>query len=186
MTKSMLVGGLIGAAVVTAGGVSAVGFYQQASAPQYAEIISVTAQHKTVTEPRQHCEDVEVTEQAAVKDENRITGTVAGAIIGGILGKQVGSGSGNDLATVAGAAAGAYAGRKVQGNAQENNTTTRTEQQCVTRMESKRLLTGYKVEYKIGEELATETVDTKPDAKRYHVKDGKALFEQPVEETPKT
>jgi len=183
MNKSMIVGGLIGAAAVTAGGVGAVSYYQQTNSPAYAEVLTVTAQHKSVTEPRQYCENVEVTEQAAVKDENRVTGTVAGAIIGGILGNQVGGGSGNKLATVAGAAAGAYAGNKVQQNAQENNTTTRTEQQCVTRNETRKVLTGYQVEYKIGDSVDTVVTEEKPSSKRYEVEDGKPSFDKPVAES---
>lgn len=184
MNKSMIAGGLIGAAVVTAGGVGAVSYYQQANQPVYAEIVSVNAQHKTVEEPRQHCENVEVVEQAAVKDENRITGTLAGALIGGILGNQVGSGSGKKIASVAGVAAGAYAGNKVQQNAQQNNTTSRTEQQCTTRFESKRVLTGYQVEYRIGETSEKATLTKKPTATRYHVQDNQPLFDQPVAEEP--
>lgn len=184
MNKSMIVGGLIGAAVVTAGGVGAVNYYQQASKPVYAEIVAVNAQHKTVEEPRQYCEDVEVVEQAAVKDENRLTGTIAGALIGGILGNQVGSGSGKKIASVAGAAAGAYAGNKVQQNAQQNNTTSRTEQQCTTRLESRSVLTGYQVEYRIGETTEKTTLTKKPTATRYHVQDNQPQFDQPVVDEP--
>lgn len=184
MNKSILVGGIIGAAVVTAGGVGAVSYYQKANKPVYAEIVNVTAQHKTIEEPRQYCENVEVIEQAAVKDENRVAGTLAGALIGGILGNQVGSGSGKKIASVAGIAAGAYAGNKVQQNAQQNNATSRTEQQCTTRIESKRVLTGYQVEYRIGETSEKTTLTKKPTATRYHVQDNQPQFDQPVIEEP--
>jgi uncharacterized protein YcfJ len=184
MNKSMIAGSLIGAAAVTAGGVSAVNYYQEAQAPQYAEIVAVTAQHKTVQEPKQYCEDVVITEQAEVKDENRVTGTIAGALIGGILGNQVGGGSGQKLATVAGAAAGAYAGNKVQENVQQNNTTTRTEQQCTTRLESRKILTGYEVQYRIGEEAGSTIVENKPTAQRYEIEGDQPQFNKPITKQP--
>lgn len=186
MNKSMIFGGLIGAAAVTAGGAGALTYYQKANAPVYAEIIAVNAQHKTVNEPREYCEEVQITEQAAVKDENRATGTVAGAILGGVIGSRVGGGSGKKLATIAGAAAGAFAGNKTQENMQKNNTVTRTEQQCTTRNESKQVLTGYQVEYRIGDKTSTTSVAEKPTANRYQVQDGQPLFDQPVTESPAT
>lgn len=182
MNKSMIIGGVIGAAVVTAGGVGAVNYYQQANSPQYAEVVNVVAQRKTISEPKQYCENVEITEQVEAKDENRVAGTAIGAILGGVIGNQVGDGRGNKLATLAGAAAGAYAGNKVQQNAQEKNTTTRTEEQCTTRTQSREIITGYQVEYKIGDNLATETLDKKPTAERYQIENGKPLFNQPYEE----
>lgn len=182
MTKSTIAAGILGAAVATAGGVGAVSYYQQANQPVYAEITNVAAQYRTVEEPRQHCEDVEVIEQAAVKDENRVAGTLAGALIGGVFGNQVGSGSGKKLASIAGIAAGAYAGNKVQQNAQQKNTSTRTEQQCTTRIESKSVLTGYAVEYRIGDTTEKTTLKKKPTAARYQVKDNQPQFDQPVAE----
>jgi uncharacterized protein YcfJ len=105
MNKSMLVGTVLGAVLVTAGGGFA-GYQMMNSAPAAAEVLKVTEAYKTTKVPREVCEDRVVTRQAPVKDENRIAGSVVGAVVGGLLGKQVGGGNGKKLATVAGAAAG--------------------------------------------------------------------------------
>ena len=70
-----------------------------------------------------HCYDVEVQKPKEVKDEHKITGTVAGGLVGGLLGNQVGGGSGKKIATAAGAVGGAFAGRKIQDNQQKKTET---------------------------------------------------------------
>jgi len=75
------------------------------------------------------CYDVEVQKPKEVKDQHKITGTVAGGVVGGLLGNQVGGGSGKKIATAAGAVGGAFAGRKIQEN-QQNKTETVIERRC--------------------------------------------------------
>jgi uncharacterized protein YcfJ len=119
MNKSTLTGFVIGAIVVTAAG--AVAGYRVVSASRGAEVVSVTAQHRTVKTPRQECHDVQVTRTKPVKDRDRLLGTGVGAVVGGLLGHEIGGGSGKTLATVAGAAAGGYAGNKIQQKVQQGD-----------------------------------------------------------------
>ena len=112
MNKSMLVGAVLGAVGVTAGG--AVATYSLVSAPQYAEVLAVKPVKETIKTPREVCKDVAVTRQAPVKDEHQIAGTAIGAVVGGLLGNQVGGGNGKKLATVAGAVGGGYLGNEAQ------------------------------------------------------------------------
>ena len=88
MNKSMLVGAVLGAVGVTAGG--AVATYSLVSAPQYAEVLAVKPVKETIKTPREVCKDVAVTRQAPVKDEHQIAGTAIGAVVGGLLGNLVG------------------------------------------------------------------------------------------------
>ena len=106
MNKSLLMGVVIGAVVVTAGG--AIAMLERN--PRSAEVLEVEPVTRTVQVPREVCGDEAVTRQAPTRDPNQVTGTVIGAVVGGVLGNQVGSGRGKDVATVAGAAAGGYAG----------------------------------------------------------------------------
>ena len=183
MDKSMLTGIGIGVIVATAGG-SFAGYNMIAKKdPTYAEVLNVTEVTQTVQVPREICDDVAVTHQKPVKDENRIVGTVAGALIGGVLGNQVGGGSGKKIATVAGAAAGGYAGNKVQKNMQDKDTYTTIEKRCKSVSESKSKVIGYDVSYKIGDEAGNVRMDHRPGA-RIPVKDGQlVLKEQPAPET---
>ena len=108
MNKSMLVGAVLGAVGVTAGG--AVATYNIVSAPEYAEVLAVKPINETIKTPREVCKDVAVTRQAPVKDQHQIAGTAIGAVVGGLLGNQVGGGNGKKLATVAGAVGGGSMG----------------------------------------------------------------------------
>ncbi|PKM05167.1 MAG: hypothetical protein CVV16_01700 [Gammaproteobacteria bacterium HGW-Gammaproteobacteria-6] len=162
MNKSMLSGIVIGAVVATAGGAIA-GYNAFADkTPSHAEVVNVVELTETIRTPREVCQDVPVTRQQPVQDENRILGTVAGAVVGGVLGNQVGGGSGKKIATVAGAAAGGYAGNRVQENMQANNTYTTTETRCSTQYDSQEKTVGYQVEYRIGEETGTVRMDQHP------------------------
>ena len=106
MNKSMLTGILVGAAVATAGGAIA-GYTAFADrTPTEADVLDVAEITQTQRTPREVCNDVAVTRQKPVQDQNRILGTLAGAVVGGALGNQVGGGNGKKIATVAGAAAG--------------------------------------------------------------------------------
>jgi uncharacterized protein YcfJ len=82
---------------------------------------------------REVCTEQTVTRQKAVKDENRVIGTVAGAVVGGVIGNEVGGkGTKGDIATVGGAVAGGYAGNRVQKSVQDNATEESTEIVCET------------------------------------------------------
>src|ERR1700757_4209996 len=78
----------------------------QNAGPQYAQVVSVTPVHSSVSNPHQVCQDVVVNHTEPPKDQHNIAGTAIGAVAGGLLGHMVGHGKGNTLATVAGAAAG--------------------------------------------------------------------------------
>jgi uncharacterized protein YcfJ len=167
MNKSLIIGLIVGAVVVTAGGAIAMRSYSD----RYAEVVDVKPVTKTVSTPRQVCEDEVVTRQKPVKDDKRITGTVLGAVVGGVLGHQVGSGRGQDVATAAGAAAGGYAGNRVQKNVQEGNTYQTTEQHCRTEYDSKQETVGYDVRYSLNHKESVVRMDHDPGS-RIPVKDG--------------
>lgn len=167
MDRSMIVGLIVGAVIVTAGGAIAM----RSHGDRYAEVLDVKTVTKTVNTPRQVCEDQVVTRQKPVKDEHQVTGTVIGAVVGGVLGHQVGGGRGKDVATVAGAAAGGYAGNKTQEHIQKNNTYQTTEQQCRTVYDSKQETVGYDVRYRLNDKESTVRMDHDP-GERIPVKDG--------------
>jgi uncharacterized protein YcfJ len=175
MNKSLVVGLVVGALVVTAG--AAIGgldlFDRQ---PSYADVINVDPISEKIRTPREVCEDKVVTHQEPVKDQNRIAGTVIGAVVGGVVGNQVGSGSGKKVATAAGAAAGGYAGNKVQQRVQEGNTQTTTEKQCRTVYDTSEKVVGYNVRYKLGDKTDTVRLDRDPGA-RIPVKDGELVLD---------
>lgn len=86
MNKSMLVGAVLGAVGVTAGG--AVATYSLVNkGPEVAQVTDVQPIKQQVKTPREVCKDVAVTRQAPVKDQHQIAGTVVGALAGGLLGK---------------------------------------------------------------------------------------------------
>ncbi|MBX3707187.1 MAG: glycine zipper 2TM domain-containing protein [Pseudomonadales bacterium] len=168
MDKSMIKGLVIGAVIATAGGAVAgynmIGGGFAPPPPTHAEVLNVVPATRTVSVPREVCEEVPVTRQKPVKDEHQVIGTVAGAVIGGVLGNQVGGGSGKKVATVAGAAAGGYAGNKIQERVQENNTYTAMETRCNTVSDSKEEVIGYDVTYRIGDQQGQVRMDRDPGA----------------------
>jgi len=121
------------------------------SSPQYARVISSEPIRTTIKTPQQECRQVAVTHTRPVQDENRILGSALGAVAGGILGHQVGGGRGKDIATVAGALGGGFAGNQLQGNLQNNDTYTTTQQRCRTVYSRQDKLLGYDVTYSIGD-----------------------------------
>ena len=173
MNKSMITGVVAGVVIATAGG--AIAMFGADSSPSYAEVINVREVKETVTTPREECEQVPVTRQKPVKDENRIAGTVAGAVIGGVLGNQVGGGSGKKIATVAGAAAGGYAGNKTQERVQSNSSETTYERRCRTVNDTHEEFVGYDVTYTIGDESDTIRLDYHP-GKRIPLEDGELVL----------
>jgi len=102
----MVSGLVIGVVVATAGGSIAGYNMLSKKQPAYAEVLGVDEIKETVQTPREVCENVPVTRQKPVQDQNRVIGTVTGALAGGLLGNQIGKGTGKKIATVAGAAAG--------------------------------------------------------------------------------
>jgi uncharacterized protein YcfJ len=173
VNKSMLVGTVLGAVVVTAGG--AVAGYKLLEKPQYAEVLNVKPIKETIRTPREECHDEQVTHTKPVKDENRIAGTAVGAVLGGVLGNQVGGGSGKKLATVAGAAAGGYAGNQVQKNMQEGDTYTTTERRCRTVTDTHQKISGYEVKYRLDDKIDSVRMDYDP-GDRIQVKDGELVL----------
>lgn len=145
MNKSLVVGSVLGAIAVTAGG--AIAGYRVLGQQSGAEVVSARALVKTIRTPRQECHDEQVTRTKPAKDTNRLAGTGIGAVVGGLLGHEVGGGSGKVLATVAGAAAGGYAGNKIEQKVQAGDTYTATEQRCMTAYDTSEVANGYDVTY---------------------------------------
>jgi uncharacterized protein YcfJ len=175
MNKSMLIGSVLGAVAVTAGG--AIGGYQMMKGDDFAEVVEVKPVMQTIRVPREECRDVPVTRQRPVKDEHQVAGTVIGAVVGGVLGNQVGGGSGKKIATVAGAVAGGYAGNKVQENMQKGDTYTTVERVCETVTDTQQKVIGYDVTYSLDGKLGTIRMDQKP-SDRLPAKDGQLLLSQ--------
>ncbi|MFZ3202411.1 MAG: glycine zipper 2TM domain-containing protein [Pseudomonas sp.] len=178
MNKSMLVGAVLGAVGVTAGG--AVATYSLISGPEYAEVLAVQPIKETIKTPREVCEDVTVTRQKPVKDQHQIAGTAIGAVVGGLLGNQVGGGTGKKIATVAGAVGGGYAGNKVQENMQAGATYTTTENRCRTVTDTSEKVVGYDVKYELDGKEGRVRMDSDPGS-RIPVKDGQLVLAETAE-----
>ncbi|MCQ4259237.1 glycine zipper 2TM domain-containing protein [Stutzerimonas stutzeri] len=176
MNKSMLVGSVLGAVVVTAGGAFAT-YTLVDREPQFADVLAVEPVKETIKTPREVCREVSVTRQRPVQDTNRIAGTAVGAVVGGLLGNQVGGGNGKKIATVAGAVGGGYAGNQVQGRMQSNDTYTTTETRCNTVTDTQDKVVGYDVKYDIGGEVRKVRMDRDPGAK-IPVRDGQLVLTQ--------
>ena len=172
MNKSMVVGTVLGAIAVTAGGAAA--GYRYIGTAHGAQVIDVRALTKTIRTPRQDCRDQEVTRVKQPKDTNRLAGTGIGAVIGGLLGNRVGGGSGKVLATVAGAAAGGYAGNKIEQRVQRGDTYTTTERQCITAYDTSTVPAGYEVTYVLNGKRHRVHMDHDP-GKTIAVKDGRIV-----------
>lgn len=181
MNRSMLIGGIFGAAIATAGG--GIAGYQMLKEPEFAQVMSVTPVTEQVETPREVCEDRQVTRRKPVKDTHQITGTVLGAVAGGLLGDALGGGGSNKGAKIVGAAAGGYAGNKAQERIQEGNTETVTETVCNTVVDVSERTIGYDVKYKIGDEAGEVRMDHDP-GDVIPLRDGQlVLATRPVEET---
>jgi len=172
MNKSLLVGAVIGAIVVTAGGAFAA---RDLFKPKYADVLNVEPVTKQISTPREVCNEQAVTRTAPVKDERRIAGTVIGAVVGGVIGSQIGSGDGRKVATAAGAAAGGYGGNKAQQKLQQRNTTTVMETHCETVYDKSQKTIGYDVKYRLGKETDQVRMDYDP-GERIPVKDGELVL----------
>ncbi len=176
MNKSMLVGAVLGAVVVTAGGAFAT-YTLVDRGPEFAEVLNVEPVTETIKTPREVCKEVTVTRQKPVQDQHRIAGTAVGAVVGGLLGNQVGGGTGKKIATVAGAVGGGYAGNQVQERMQANDTYTTTETRCNTVTDTHDKVVGYKVKYDLDGKISTVRMDRDP-GNRIPVQDGQLMLTQ--------
>ncbi|MBX8542546.1 glycine zipper 2TM domain-containing protein [Pseudomonas cichorii] len=177
MNKSLLVGAVLGAAVVTAGG--AVATYSLVKGgPEYADVLAVEPIKEQIKTPREVCKDVAVTHRAPVKDEHQIVGSVIGAVAGGLLGNQIGGGNGKKIATVAGAVGGGYAGNKVQEGMQNRDTYTTTETRCNTVNDISDKVVGYNVKYKLNEKVGQVRMANDPGSQIPVDKNGQLVLSQ--------
>ncbi|AXP01507.1 MULTISPECIES: glycine zipper 2TM domain-containing protein [Pseudomonas] len=177
MNKSMLVGAVLGAVGVTAGG--AVATYSLVkSGPEYAQVLAVEPVKTQIKTPREVCKDVTVTRQKPVQDQHQIAGTVIGALAGGLLGNQVGGGTGKKIATVAGAAGGGYAGNKIQEGMQERDTYTTTQTRCNTVNDISDKVVGYDVRYMLDGKEGKVRMDRDPGNQIPVNKEGQLILGQ--------
>ncbi len=175
MNKSLLVGAVLGAVAVTAGG--AVATYSLVKGPEAAQVLAVQPVKQQIKTPREVCKDVAVTRQKPVKDQHQIVGSVIGAVAGGLLGNQVGGGNGKKIATVAGAVGGGYAGNKVQENMQENDTYTTTQTRCNTVNDISEKVVGYDVKYQLDGKVNQVRMERDPGNQIPVDKDGRLILQ---------
>ncbi|MBU6956545.1 glycine zipper 2TM domain-containing protein [Pseudomonas sp. CVAP len=178
MNKSLLVGAVLGAVGVTAGGAVATYSLVKSGGPEYAQVLAVEPVKTQIKTPREVCRDVPVTRQAPVKDQHQILGTVIGAVGGGLLGNMVGGGNGKKLATVAGAVGGGYAGNRVQEGMQERDTSTTMQRRCETVNDVSDKLVGYDVRYSLGGKEGKVRMDRDPGNQIPVDKDGHLILGQ--------
>nr|WP_153839142.1 MULTISPECIES: glycine zipper 2TM domain-containing protein [Pseudomonas] len=177
VNKSLLVGAVLGAVGVTAGG--AVATYSLVkSGPEYAQVLAVQPVKTQIKTPREVCKDVTVTRQRPVQDQHQIAGTVVGALAGGLLGNQVGGGNGKKLATVAGAVGGGYAGNKVQEGMQNRDTYTTTQTRCNTVNDISDKVVGYDVRYNLDGKEGSVRMDRDPGGQIPVDKEGRLILGQ--------
>nr|WP_269802877.1 MULTISPECIES: glycine zipper 2TM domain-containing protein [Pseudomonas] len=173
----MLVGAVLGAVGVTAGG--AVATYSLVkSGPEYAQVLAVEPVKTQIKTPREVCKDVTVTRQRPVQDQHQIAGTVLGAVAGGLLGNQIGGGTGKKIATVAGAAGGGYAGNKIQEGMQERDTYTTTQTRCNTVNDISDKVVGYDVRYMLDGKEGKVRMDRDPGNQIPVNKEGQLILGQ--------
>ncbi len=180
MDQSMWKGVAVGGLAMVVLGSGAVTGYRTLTKPQRAEVVSVQEVMKTVSTPQTRCENVQVSQQAPVKDPHRVAGTVIGGVAGGLLGSAIGRGDGNTLATVAGAVAGGYAGNQVQKNMQKKDVVTHTEQRCKTVQVKSQQLAGYDVRYRFDGREGTVRTTYRPGA-TLPVKDRQVVLTPPTD-----
>ena len=177
MNKPLLVGAVLGAAGITAGGALAT-YGLSDRGPQYAEVLAVQSVKESIKTPRQECREVAITRQRPVQDQHQLIGTAVGAIAGGLLGNQVGGGNGKKLATVAGAVGGGYAGnkgKKVEGGGEDRGTYRATETRCKTVNGVSEKIVGYDVKYELDGKVRQVRMDRDP-GDRLPVRDGQVVL----------
>jgi uncharacterized protein YcfJ len=179
MDKSMIKGIVIGGIVMVVFAAGADIGYKALTKPKFAEVVAVKEITETIKTPREECQDVQVQQQAPVKDTHRITGTLIGGVAGGVLGNQFGGGTGKTVATVVGAAGGAYAGNKTQEYMQKNDTVSTTQRNCKTVYDTSRKLVGYDVTYRLEGREGVVRTSFKPDA-TLPVENGQVIVTPPA------
>ena len=151
----------------------------QVAPADHADVIAVKEITKTIKTPREVCEDVQVQEQAPVKDTNRIAGTAIGGVAGGALGYSLGHGkTGKKIAAAAGAVGGAVVGNQVQKGMQERDVVTTTKRVCHTVYDESKKVVGYKVTYRLEGKEGVVRTSFRPGA-TLPVKDGKVDVSEP-------
>lgn len=167
MNKSMLVGAVLGAVGVTAGG--AVATYSLVkSGPEYAQVLAVDPVKTQIKTPREVCKDVTVTRQKPVQDQHQIAGTVLGAVAGGLLGNQIGGRTRH----------GGYAGNKIQEGMQERDTYTTTQTRCNTVNDISDKVVGYDVRYMLDGKEGKVRMDRDPGNQIPVNKEGQLILGQ--------
>ncbi|MGA8708218.1 MAG: glycine zipper 2TM domain-containing protein [Steroidobacteraceae bacterium] len=175
MSKSFLIGSIIGGVILTSGGAYA--GYRAVAAARGAEVVSVTATTRAVKSPWQDCHDEQVTRTKPSRDTHQLVGTGVGAALGGLVGSQFGGGNGKILTTVAGVAAGGYAGHQVEKKMQQGNIYTVTERRCATVYDRSEVPDGFDVVYVLKGVQRHVHMDHDPGA-RIPVKDGRIVVDE--------
>ncbi len=179
MEKSIIKVITIGSIVMVLFAVSVFTGCEALNKPKFADVVGVKEITETIETPREVCEDVQVSQQAPVKDPHRITGTVIGGVAGGVLGNQIGKGTGKTLATVGGAAGGAYVGNKVQESMQKSDVVTTTKRSCKTVYDRTQKVVGYDVTYRFEDKERVVRTTFKPGP-TLPVKDGQVVLTAPL------
>jgi uncharacterized protein YcfJ len=171
MNTKLIIAGIVGAISVTALGVAA--SYNMDPA-EYAKVVNVTPVTKSISVPREECQDEAVTLTRPTQDPNQIVGTVGGAIVGGVIGSQVGGGSGKKVAIAGGAVAGGVAGNKIQEGIQERNVYQGVRHVCATVYDRREEADGYDVTYQSGGKDLVIRTDYDP-GRRIQLENGTAV-----------
>ncbi len=178
LSAPLVVRSAVAMPAVAAPAATTTGVTPQSTPADHADVIGVKEITKTIRTPREVCEDVQVQEQAPVKDPNRITGTVAGGAAGGALGYSLGHGKkGKKIAAAAGAVGGAIVGNQVQKGMQESDVVTTTKRVCHTEYDESQKVVGYKVTYLLDGKEGVVKTSFKPGA-TLPVKDGKVAVSE--------
>ena len=143
-------------ALVAASAAAAFGLAANASAAEYARVVSSTPVSGSVAQPRQECAQV----QQIVQQQPSGAGALIGAIAGGVLGNQFGHGFGRAAATGVGVVAGSAIGNNVEANA--NPPATASSQRCRTVSSYQSRVVGYDVVYEYNGQRYTTRLPNDP------------------------
>ena len=136
--------------------VAVFGLAANASAAEYARVVSSTPVSNSVSVPRQECAEV----QQIVQQQPSGAGALIGAIAGGVLGNQIGHGFGRAAATGVGVVAGSAIGNNVEANA--NPPTAVPVQRCRTVSSYQNRVVGYDVVYEYNGQRYTTRLPNDP------------------------
>lgn len=157
MDRKILLGGLAGAALATAGMVIA---GKTLTRPEHGEVVRVHPRIEQVSTPREVCRDVTSTRYVR-REDNLNNGTIIGALVGGAVGNRHG-GSNREAATVVGAVAGGLAGREIDRRKVRDEPVTQTTRKCNTVADVQEKIAGYDVTYEVDGERRTVVMDRDP------------------------